>query len=632
MPLSVDYLGKTKTFHVIDVFINSCESISFSNFFPLNDYKSETLSNNLIEDDFKSLSLSQKTFNSSIDSQNNANSVPQIYVITSNTKLTISGPMLSKNSIKLSDIAGYESQINSLKDIINSPLIYSIKIEEMNVSLPKSVLIFGPSGTGKTMTIKALINEFSRDMNCVCVNCAMILSKSFGESDTKLRNLFSNAIEMAPSLIFLDNIDIICANKRNNSDQEKRLIATLIALLDDLPNDKHIVIIAATNKPDSLDNGLRRPGRLDREIEFNVPLPSERYAILRKHFSEGNCDIDDQNLSTLAHSAHGFTGADLVLAFRESALIAVKEDRKINFVDLEKALKFVRPSAMREISLEVPNVYWHDIGGMKEVRKKLEQSVVWPLKHPQAFKRIGIEAPRGVLMYGPPGCCKTMIGKALATESDLNFIAIKGPELFNKWVGESERAVREVFRKAKAASPSILFFDEIDALAAERGVAQSSVGDRVLAQILTEIDGIEKLKGVIIVAATNRPDMIDKALLRPGRLDSIIYVPLPDCETRLEIFKIRTRNMPLKFEPLREQTLKSFAEKTEGYTGAEISAVCQEAGLIALENDINSIEVDSSHFLSALESVKPRISQEMISFYESYKLKCNEIVKNERNK
>jgi len=225
-----------------------------------------------------------------------------------------------------------------------------------------------------------------------------------------------------------------------------------------------------------------------------------------------------------------------------------------------------------------------------------------------------------------------MIGKALATESDLNFIAIKGPELFSKWVGESERAVREVFRKAKAASPSILFFDEIDALAAERGVAQSSVGDRVLAQILTEIDGIEKLKGVIIVAATNRPDMIDKALLRPGRLDSIIYVPLPDYQTRLEIFKIRTRNMPLKFEPLREQTLKSFAEKTEGYTGAEISAVCQEAGLIALENDINIIEVDSSHFLSALESVKPRISQEMISFYESYKLKCNEIIKNESNK
>ena len=338
--------------------------------------------------------------------------------------------------------------------------------------------------------------------------------------------------------------------------------------------------------------------------------------------------MNDEELLALAQMAHSFTGADLGLVCREAALVAVKDNRQsITSKDLKQGLKCVRPSAMREISLEVPNVFWSDIGGMQEVRAKLTQCVVWPLTNPEAFERLGIEAPKGVLMYGPPGCCKTMIGKALATESGLNFLAIKGPELFNKWVGESERAVREVFRKAKAASPSILFFDEIDALAAERGAGQSTVGDRVLATLLTEVDGIEKLNGVVIVAATNRPDMIDKALLRPGRLDSIIYVPLPNMQTRYEILKIRTQKMSIAFEQSVEESLQYLAKQTEGYTGAEITAVCQESGLIALQSDINCQSIRFEHFVEAMNVVKPRISREMIMFYENYKNECNECIK-----
>ncbi|CAG2107702.1 unnamed protein product [Medioppia subpectinata] len=532
--------------------------------------------------------------------------------------------------ISLSHIMGYEPQMNALRELIETPLSKSHQMRQMSAVLPKSVLLFGPTGCGKSSAVKAFCAHFNQQMFCVHINCATILAKSFATSEDNLRTIFTNAIEMSPSLVCLDNFEMISSAKKSSADQEKRLTAILCAILDDLPIDKHIVMVAVTNKPDLIDTSLRRPGRLDREIEFAVPLPKERTAILRKHLSEMNSDISDEVLSGLAQSAHSFTGADLALSCRESALIALKDNRHvINENDLKQTLKSIRPSAMREISLEVPNVFWTDIGGMHGVRNKLIQSVVWPLTNPEAFTRLAINAPKGVLMYGPPGCCKTMIGKALATESGLNFLAIKGPELFNKWVGESERAVREVFRKARAASPSILFFDEIDALAAERGVGQSTVGDRVLAQLLTEIDGIEQLNGVVIVAATNRPDMIDKALLRPGRLDSILYVPLPDMETRYEILRIRTRKMPLNFEQPVDEILKQLAVNTEGYTGAEITGVCQEAGLIALEGDINCQFVELKHFESALESIKPRISRQMIAFYENYK---NETTNNPINK
>ena len=525
-----------------------------------------------------------------------------------------------KPIILLSDIGGYGKQINQLKDLIEVPINKWSEIKQMAISLPKTVLIFGPTGTGKTTTIKAFCYELSRDnkMKCFDTNCATILGKTFATSEHNLREIFDSAVKESPSLVFLDNFEMICSNRKSNSDQEKRLISVLSSILDnDLPKDKHIVVIFATNKPDSIDTNLRRPGRIDREIEFPVPLPSERLTIFKLHLNQTNCEVSDDVLQELAQSAHSYTGADVGLVCRESALSAVKDNRVvITKQDLLLAMKCVRPSAMREISLEVPNVFWSDIGGMQSIRDKLTQCVVWPLTNPEAFLRLGIEAPKGVLMYGPPGCCKTMIGKALATESNLNFLAIKGPELFNKWVGESERAVRELFRKAKAASPSILFFDEIDALAVERGVSQSTVGDRVLTQLLTEIDGIEQLNGVVIVAATNRPDLIDKAFMRPGRLDSVLYVPLPDIHTRYEIFRIRTGKMSVNH--CVQQSLQSLAERTESYTGAEITAVCQEAGLLALESDINCKEVESKHFDTALEVVKPRISPKMIESYEEF--------------
>lgn len=330
-------------------------------------------------------------------------------------------------------------------------------------------------------------------------------------------------------------------------------------------------------------------------------------------------------MDSLAEGAYSFTGADLMFACREATLVALK-DRRDHLIaqDLEAGLKTVKPSAMREIMLEVPKVYWTDIGGMQDVKNKMMRMVVWPLTRPEAFTKLAIEPPRGILMYGPPGCSKTMVGKALATESKLNFIAIKGPELFNKWVGESERGVREVFRKAKQASPAILFFDEIDALATERGTSSgnSNVGDRVLAQLLTELDGIEKRDAVIIVAATNRPDIIDPALLRPGRLDSIVYVPLPDFETRKDIFAIRTRNMPLDFDNAPEV----LAQLTAGYSGAEITAVCQEAGLLALEKDIEATQVTLRDFERAVEVVRPRTPPEKVKFYEEYAAR-NKMVK-----
>lgn len=344
--------------------------------------------------------------------------------------------------------------------------------------------------------------------------------------------------------------------------------------------------------------------------------------------------LNEDDVKEVGESAHSFTGADLLLACREATLLALKNDVNLISTDLlKKCLKNIKPSAMREITLEVPKVRWSDIGGMEHVKKKLKQAVVWRFKHKEALKRVGAKPKKGILLYGPPGCSKTMIGKALATESGLNFLAIKGPELFNKWVGESERAVREVFRKAKQASPAILFFDEIDALAAERGGGatgssnSSTVGDRVLAQLLTELDGIENLDDVFIIAATNRPDMIDRALLRPGRIGDIVYVPLPDKTTRKEIFEISTREIPLDFEENKNEELEKLAARTDGYSGAEIAAICQEAAYFALEKDIEAKNVTFGHFEQALDSIPPRISKEMTDYYDKYASKFKSLEK-----
>uniref|UniRef100_T1KHC6 AAA+ ATPase domain-containing protein n=2 Tax=Tetranychus urticae TaxID=32264 RepID=T1KHC6_TETUR len=439
---------------------------------------------------------------------------------------------------------------------------------------------------------------------------------------SKLDRLFKRAIECYPSVIFIDDIHLYCSSKKTQTEKEVNFFKTLSGFFDDNRRSKRIVLIAATNQIDSVHPGLRRPGRLEEEIEFPVPSSLHRIDILNKIFSKVKHSIPSEVLKSTGENTFSYTGADLARVYRESLYSCLtRESDTIDENDLKKAVRRVRPSAMKEITLEIPKVYWSDIGGMKEVKNRLLQAVVWPLKHAEAFARVGYKQSKGILMYGPPGCSKTMIGKALATESQLNFIAIKGPELFDKYVGESEKAVREIFRKAKQASPSILFFDELDALASERGggsnaSASCSVGDRVLAQLLTEIDGIEELDGVTIVAATNRPDKIDVALRRPGRLDVIIYVPLPDKATRKEIFLIRTGKMAVSFEVT--ENIEILADKTAGYSGAEIVALCQEAALLALTEDINAKEVEMIHFDQAFKIVLPRTTKETIAFYERF--------------
>ncbi|PKU44806.1 spermatogenesis-associated protein 5 [Limosa lapponica baueri] len=457
----------------------------------------------------------------------------------------------------------------------------------------------------------------------------------YGESESRLRQIFAEASLRRPSIIFIDELDALCPKREGAQNEvEKRVVASLLTLMDGIGSEGsegQLLVLGATNRPHALDAALRRPGRFDKEIEIGIPNAQDRLDILQKLLKKVPHSLTAAELAQLADSAHGYVGADLAALCKEAGLYALRRalGKRPNLLDNEVAgsvmiafndflqgMNDVRPSAMREVAVDVPKVSWSDIGGLEDVKLKLKQAVEWPLKHPDAFIRMGIQPPKGVLLYGPPGCSKTMIAKALAHESGLNFLAVKGPELMNKYVGESERAVREVFRKARAVSPSILFFDEIDALAVERGNSSGAgnVADRVLAQLLTEMDGIEQLKDVTILAATNRPDMIDKALLRPGRIDRIIYVPLPDAATRGEIFKLHFQSMPVSDEVC----LAELIQHTEKYSGAEITAVCREAALLALQEDIHAKCIMGRHFRYALTVVTPRIPDSLIRFYADY--------------
>lgn len=503
-------------------------------------------------------------------------------------------------------------------------------------SLPRTILLTGPSGVGKSHAMKCIFGSVSDTTNVFRLDSSFMLAKSFEYE--KLQTAFQNLLALQPSILFLDNLEDVSSSDKMAGD--KRLVGWLKSILDEfqaLTEKEPVILVGATSRPELLDNSLRRPGRFDIEVELPIPTPADRKLILEEALKTVgvNSTLDEEQISQLAEAAHGFTGADLKHLCRMSLLDGEKltEDKvsdsqsTITFSKLCTTLRQTKPSIMREISLENPKVYWTNIGGLHALRHLLEETVVWPVKHPQAFTRMGIDPPRGILMYGPPGCCKTMIGKALATESGLNFFSIKGPELFSKWVGESERAIREMFRKARAAAPAILFFDEIDALAAERGQGQSAVGDRVLAQLLTEIDGVEKLSQVAIVAATNRPDIVDKALLRPGRLDSMVYVPLPDLPTRKEIFEIHAKRMPLpvQSDTERGQFISELAEMSQGYTGAEVAAICQKAGLIALGESLQAEAVTQAHFAEAFKRVRPRIKADMIAFYEEFSSRTEEL-------
>ncbi|XP_023716212.1 ATPase family protein 2 homolog isoform X3 [Cryptotermes secundus] len=538
----------------------------------------------------------------------------------------------------LSSIGGLQNVIEEIHEIIQLALQNVFLVQGLPVI--RGILLYGVPGTGKTVLAKALAAESGAAI--VTVSGAEIYSKYLGETETRLRQLFRTAEQQAPSIILLDEVDALCPRRASDgsggSEQDKRVVSTLLTLLDGLhlplpasqrKETKAVLVIATTSKPDSIDPSLRRPGRLDREIEISVPSPNARLDILQKLLSKTPHEMTEEELRNVAHSAHGYVGADLAALCSRAAVHAVKRTYAgdvlcgidpviVKVEDLLWSMTQVKPSAMREVLIEVPNVRWSDIGGQHELKLKLRQAVEWPLKHPEVFARLGISPPRGVLMFGPPGCSKTMIAKALATESKLNFLSIKGPELFSKWVGESERAVREVFRKARQVAPAIVFFDELDALGGERsgasGSGASNVQERVLAQLLTELDGVEPLGNVTVVGATNRPDRIDKALLRPGRLDRIVYVPLPDASTRQEILDMQLHKMPVA----PDVNISELVSRTEGYSGAEVLAVCHEAALNALEGNLDATSITHNNFMSALQLVTPRTPSSLLQLYETY--------------
>jgi len=530
------------------------------------------------------------------------------------------------------DIGGLKEEIQRLREMVELPMRHPEIFQRLGIDPPKGVLLHGPPGCGKTLLARAVANE--SDANFFSINGPEIMSKFYGESEARLREIFQQAEKNAPAIIFIDELDAIAPKREEvTGEVERRVVAQLLALLDGLTSRGNVIVIGATNRPNALDPALRRPGRFDREIEIGIPDKQGRYEILQIH-TRGMPLAKDVDLRKLAEITHGYTGADLAALCRETAMKALRrylpeidleqerippsvlEKMEVKMEDFLNAYREITPTAMREVAVEVPTVHWSDIGDLEEVKQELRECVEWPLKHPEVFKRMGIKPPKGVLLFGPPGCGKTLLARAVATESEANFISIKGPEVFSKWVGESERAIREVFRKARMSAPAIIFFDEIDALVPRRGAgyADSGVTERVISQLLTEIDGIETLQEVVILAATNRPDILDPAILRPGRIDRMIYVSEPDEEARYQIFKIHTKNMPLADDV----DLRKLASLTKGYSGADIESVCREAALIALRRDINSKAVTLADFEEALEKIGPSITPDMDKWYRNF--------------
>jgi len=539
------------------------------------------------------------------------------------------------------DIGGLHEEIQRIREMVELPLRHPELFQRLGIEPPKGVLLHGPPGCGKTLLARAVANE--SDAHFIAINGPEIMSKFYGQSEARLREIFAEAEKEAPSIIFIDEIDAIAPKREEvTGEVERRVVAQLLALMDGLEGRGNVIVIGATNRINALDPALRRPGRFDREIEIGVPDKQGRYEILQIH-TRGMPLAKDVDLKKLAEITHGYTGADLAALCREAAMKALRrylpeinleeetipvevlEKMEVTMEDFMNAYREITPTAVREVYIEVPTVRWDDIGGLEDVKQKLREAVEWPLKNPEAFKRMGIKPPKGILLYGPPGCGKTLLAKAVATESEANFISIRGPEIFSKWVGESERAIREVFRKARMASPSVIFFDEIDAIAPRRGLgyADSGVTERVISQLLTEIDGIAALEDVVIIAATNRPDILDPAILRPGRIDRLIYVPSPDEEARYEIFKIHTRNMPLA----EDVDLRHLAKITAGYSGADIEAVCREAAMNALRRDMNAASVTMADFEAALETIGPSITPDVDKWYKSFAQRVKKVEK-----
>ncbi len=531
-------------------------------------------------------------------------------------------------AITYEDIGGLSPAIEKIREMVELPLRHPELFTKLGIEPPKGVLLYGPPGTGKTLLAKAVANESGA--NFISISGPEIMSKWYGESEKRIREIFANAEKNAPSIIFIDEIDSIAPKREEvTGEVERRVVSQILSMMDGLKSRGKVIVIAATNRQNALDPALRRPGRFDREIEIGVPDTKGRLEILQIHTR--NMPLKDVDVKWLANVTYGFVGADLEALGKEAAMSALRralpgitwrkikelppetlEKLKVTKEDFKTALKMVGPSAMREVMIEIPNIKWSDIGGLEEAKNALKEIVEWPLKHPEAFKRMGIKPPSGVLLYGPPGSGKTLLAKAVANEAGANFISIRGPEVFTMWVGESERKVREIFRKAKQVAPAIIFFDEIDALAPRRGLeAGTRVTETVVSQILTEMSGLEELHNVVVIAATNRPDILDSALLRPGRFDRQMLVPAPDVKSREEIFKIYTKNMPLE----KSIDIKRMARETEGCTGADIEAVCREAALNALRKDMKAKTVSRGDFESAMKKVSPSVTPKVIGFY-----------------
>jgi transitional endoplasmic reticulum ATPase len=531
--------------------------------------------------------------------------------------------------ITYDELGGLKNEVKKIREMVELPMRHPELFDKIGVEAPKGVLLYGPPGTGKTLLAKAVAGE--TNANFVSLSGPEIMAKHYGESEERLREIFTQAEENSPSIIFIDEIDSIAPKRDEVSGElEKRIVSQLLTLMDGMKSRGKVVVIAATNRPDSIDPALRRPGRFDREIEIGIPDDEGRFDILSIHTR--GMPIDDKvDLKQISKTTHGFVGADLEVLAKEAAMrslrriladeeIDLDEDKisseilqkiRITNEDFRDALKEVSPSALREVQVQIPDVSWDDVGGLDALKEELQEAIEWPIKHKEAFDYIDVESPKGILLHGPPGTGKTLIAKALAKMTESNFISIKGPELLSKWVGESEKGVREIFRKARQAAPCIIFLDEVDALVPRRGSSDSGshVTESVVSQILTEIDGLEELHNVLIIGATNRLDIVDEALLRPGRFDRIIEVPNPDTKGRQQIFEIHTKKKPLA----NDVKIEKLVELTVGFSGAEIGAVANRAAMAALKRyvsgnsqNIKEIKISQQDLIDAVDKVKPR--------------------------
>ena len=551
-------------------------------------------------------------------------------------------------SIAYGDIGGLSEEIQKVRDMVELPMRHPKLFSKLGITPPKGVLLHGPPGTGKTLLAKAVAHETKAHF--IRINAPEIMSKFVGEAEERVRQIFKEAEENTPAIIFIDEIDAI-APKRDEvvGEVERRVVAQILALMDGIGDRGNVIVMAATNRVNSLDEALRRPGRFDREIEFGVPNADGRTEILQIHTrgmpigtegKDGKNKMKEDLIKKISAQTHGFVGADLEALCRESAMKAlsrylpeinemqgseneeftipdeVLDKLEVTKDDFNEALKEVQPSALREVSVQIPKVFWNEIGGLKEAKEELKKAVEWPLKHADKFNKMGIKPIKGVLLYGPPGCGKTLLAKAVATESQANFISVKGPELLSMYVGESEKAIRKIFRKARQVSPAIIFFDEIDSIAPKRGGSfDSGVSNRVLDQLLTEIDGITQLKNVVFIAATNRPDLVDQALLRSGRTDKIIKVDSPDVKTREEILKVHSKNVPLA----EDVSLKELARITEGFSGADLEGLIRDAAMLALEEQKFEVkDVSMDHFLKVIEKIKGSLTEKVKKVYDEF--------------